>query len=113
MFPNVLTHPDGSLRKDVGRSFGSRCRVSPDIDFMIGDPSTYLPSIGFAVIMVGRLFSAWYQASYEVNHGQMTFRQVGGLCRPIIHLNVDVGVIVGIPWILQSFAPNSLQVGWK
>ena len=41
----------------------------------------------------------------------MAGRQVAGLGRPVVHLQVDVGVVVGVPRRVDVLVPDPLQVG--
>jgi hypothetical protein len=41
----------------------------------------------------------------------MAFGEVGRLGQPIIHLDVDVGVVIAAPWRVITVVPKPLQVG--
>ncbi|MNE96393.1 hypothetical protein D3C80_1945940 [compost metagenome] len=42
----------------------------------------------------------------------MQLSQVADLCRPVIHLGVNVQRIIGAPWRSCLLVPNPLQIGW-
>ncbi len=79
----------------------------PDIGGMMGHKSP-------AVIGYPRCLPAVLpQLPQKLQIGKMALRQIGDLCRPVIHLQVDIDMIVRIPWWLQMLVPDSLQVGWQ
>ena len=41
------------------------------------------------------------------------FREVGRLCRPVIHLHIDIGMDIGVPGRRVAVVPDSLQIGRK
>ena len=44
----------------------------------------------------------------EIKKGGMTFAEVGSLRRPVIHLDIDVGVIVAVPGGIILVIPEAL-----
>ena len=54
-----------------------------------------------------------YEALNVLKQGLSRIGQIAGFGRPIIHLQIDVVVIVGIPRWPDLFIPLSLQVGGK
>ncbi len=81
--------------------------VMPDIScIMCNDPlnSINLPSCASGI---------GSQGIYKVNKRQFEFTKVCNFGWPVIHLNIDIYVIVGAPWWLQSIGPDPLQVGRK
>ena len=57
-----------------------------------------------------RLLSAPRQAFGEVEHRDVELGEVRDLGRPVVHLQVDVDVVVGVPRCLDVLVPESLQV---
>ena len=53
------------------------------------------------------------QLVHEPGQRLDSFRQISGFGRPVVHLQVDVGVKVGIPWGVVEVVPDSLQIGWQ
>ncbi len=47
----------------------------------------------------------------EVEEGELEFGEVGGFGGPVVHLDVDVGVIVGVPGGFVGVVPEALEVG--
>lgn len=45
-----------------------------------------------------------------VEERQMELAKVGGLCGPVVHLNVNVGVNVAVPWGFSLVVPDALQI---
>ena len=39
------------------------------------------------------------------------FRQVADFGRPVVHLEIDVGGVLAVPWRRHAFVPDALQVG--
>ena len=111
ILPNILTHPYCPCRKMMRRAFLGRCRIAPDIILMMRHPAANIAAIGFAIILLRCILSTRNQTSDILYHRQMTRTQIGRLCRPIIHLYIDIRMVIGIPWIGKSFTPYSLQVG--
>ena len=70
------------------------------------------PAAG-AVGLAGRHGAGDGQAADEVGQGRDGLRQIGDFGRPIVHLQVDVGVEVGIPGRLEVLVPDALEIGGK
>ena len=54
-----------------------------------------------------------FQRLDQICQWAMTFRKIGNICRPVVHLNIDIGMIVAVPWGLNSICPKTLQVRRK
>ena len=52
-----------------------------------------------------------HQRFGELDQRIVQFGQVARLRRPVVHLQVDVGVVVGVPRCIDVLVPNALQVG--
>ena len=50
-------------------------------------------------------------ALHQVEERQVALAQVGRFRRPIIHLDIDVGVIIGVPGRAVVVVPQPLQIG--
>ncbi len=48
-----------------------------------------------------------------IKQRQMTFRKVGHICRPVQHLQVDVGVVIAGPGRIRAVVPLSLKMHWQ
>ena len=110
ILPDILTHPDSPCREVMGRTFLGRSRIPPNIILMMCHPSTNIAAIRFTIILLCRILSTRYQTLDIFYHRQMARTKIGRLCRPIIHLYIDIGMIIGIPWISKPFPPHSLQI---
>ena len=56
------------------------------------------------------LFTAWHKAFYEVDKRCMARGKPEGLRRPVVHLEVDVGVVIAPPRRSVVLIPNALEV---
>lgn len=63
-----------------------------------------------AVEVLRSLFSTWYQLENQLGQWHMEFAQIALLGDPVVHLHIDVGVVVSVPWCLESVRPEPLEV---
>ena len=77
------------------------------------DVGRYLcgPAAGI-VISLSDPLPRFLQRADVVHHRRHAFIQVGQVRRPVVHLDVDVIVVVGVPGALYLVAPDTLKVGW-
>ena len=68
------------------------------------DPSVH------AILHACGLMTGLDQRSDEIEQRQLALREVCNLGRPIVHLNVHIGVIVAVPRRLDLVGPYTLQV---
>ena len=72
------------------------------------------PSFGFRTIEVlGCLLSARNKSENQLGKRKMKFAEVALLGDPMVHLHVDVGVIVSVPWGAEGVCPQPLQIRRK
>jgi hypothetical protein len=64
-----------------------------------------------AVNVFSGLSASWPKVTYKVEEWFVTFGQIGDLRRPVVHLNVDIDVVVAVPWSLYVMVPDALKVG--
>ena len=62
-------------------------------------------------IGLGCFFSRLYQGTDEVYQRPYTFVQIGGASRPVVHLDIDIIMVIYMPWAIYPVGPHSLQVG--
>ena len=55
--------------------------------------------------------SRFLKLFHEADERKGSFRKVAYFCRPVIHLEVDVGMEIGTPGSIEVLVPDSLQVG--
>ena len=70
------------------------------------------PAAG-AVGLAGRDGARDGQTADEVGEGRDGLRKIGDFRRPVVHLQVDVGVEVGVPGRLEVLVPDALKIGRK
>jgi len=103
VFPGMLGQPGCPHGPDTLRTIG-RCRETPGISKMV-----HHPSVG-SVNGFGCAASRLYQRFHKIEKGKVQLRKLGNFGRPIVHLEIDVGVEIGIPGRFHLPGPDSLQV---
>ena len=72
------------------------------------------PSLSLRTVEILRcLLSARYKLEHQLGKRKVKFAEVALLCNPVVHLNVDVGVVVTVPRCAESVCPQSLKVRWE
>ena len=70
-----------------------------------------MPSILWHRNKIVAVFSPGFTSvRMKVDQWKHTFIQVGGACRPIIHLNIDIIMIVHTPRSIDIIMPDTLQI---
>ena len=66
-----------------------------------------------AIHLLCRFGTCHTDVFHHLDEGVVTLRQVGNLSRPVVHLDIDVGGVLGVPGrILTGVGvPQALQVG--
>ena len=107
IFPNVSCQPGTCHRVKVpGHIFiGQRGSKSENVSGYGGCPSAS------AEIVLGSFISRLYQGTDEVYQWPYTFVQIGGASRPVVHLDIDIIMVIYMPWAIYPVGPHSLQVG--
>ena len=54
------------------------------------------------------LFAGWPDRFEPLGQGQHGFTQAKSFSRPVVHLEVDVGVEITVPRRVEIFVPNTL-----
>ena len=83
--------------------------VVPDVGHHMQHPSFCVR----AVEILGSLVSALDKSLDESDKWFVKFTQIAWLSNPVIHLDVNVGVVVSVPRSVETVGPQSLQVRWK
>src|SRR5690554_4009480 len=65
------------------------------------------PAAG-TVSFTGSYTSRLLQLFHEINQRQFCFRQVAHARRPVIHLQIDIGMEIGVPGSLKFVVPYTL-----
>ncbi len=81
--------------------------VAPNIGDGVNDPSIEL------VLGLCSFGARFNQRFDQIKQRQVHLGKVGDLGRPVVHLDVHVGVIIAIPGRLNFIRPNPLQVSWQ
>ena len=104
MLPQVPAHPSASAHPETR---GSVCRSgnAPDVGVVVEYPSVH------AVHYPGRLLAALVQFVYHLEQRLSEVGQVAGLGEPVVHLEIDVGRVLGVPDRCERIVPDALQVG--
>src|SRR5690606_36002208 len=63
------------------------------------------------IVFVGGQFSGFRQVFNKREQRLVEFRKISTLCRPIVHLCIDVDCILGTPRWSEFFVPYPLQIG--
>ena len=53
---------------------------------------------------LGLFFSRLYQGTDEVYQRPYTFVQIGGASRPVVHLDIDIIMVIYMPWAIYPLA---------
>ena len=85
------------------RMFARRSKL-PDIS-----QNMRYPSFGI-IIRLRRTFATCHLLLGPLNQRKMQFRQIGYLCRPMIHLQINIQVIIAIPRRMDRITPQALQI---
>ena len=110
ILPDILAHPGGRRGdKSDFRIVGGD--VIPSVAAHVDRPSAHVAAVGARIIILRHFLPHKHQRIHIIDHGLVAGGQVGLLCQPVIHLDVDVGVIIRTPGIVQILGPDSLQVG--
>ena len=109
VLPDILAHPCRSRREVESVRLAGR-RIAPDAVLMVDDPAAHILAVLRAVVVLCRLITAGHQAVDIVDDRQMAFGEVRLLGKPVVHLQVDIGVVVRGPGRIEPLGPDALQV---
>jgi hypothetical protein len=85
----------------------ARRRKTPDVRDHVRDPA-------WRVVIGLRGAASWLDERLDEAHERLVaFDEVRGQRGPVVHLDVDVQVVVAVPWGLVFGRPEALQVGWQ
>ncbi len=104
MLPDMLTQPGRTHGPDAPDAV-SGCGESPDIAQMMHHPTAG------AVMALRRQMAGFHQGLDVIHQRQSAVGQITHLGRPIVHLQIDVGVIIRIPRRRHRIVPFALQIG--
>ena len=108
MGPEMCTQPCRSHHPVSCRNIDIlRSGISESIRIMVHRP----PSA--AIHFPGSLPAVLYKSRDEIKQGFMAFGQPAYLCRPVIHLRINIHCIFRIPRWKILLVPDSLQIGRK
>ncbi len=107
MLPQVRAQPGPSRVGGPPGSVLSRCREMPRVGHHMDHP-TVRPVEGGC-----RFFSRWNERPSKVDQRGVEFRKVTHLCRPVVHLHVDIQVIIPVPGSLHLISPQALEIQRK
>ena len=105
VFENVQTQPSRTHGPD-GRRHPQilGCCVAPDVCVVVADKATA------AVHRLGSLPSRRTHPLNQIEQRQVAFRQIADLCRPVVHLGVDVDGIAAAPSRPHILVPDALEI---
>ena len=106
--PHVCSKPRTCKRREVPRHILARQRrcESEDVGRNRCCPSTCTE------VSLGSNLTRLDECADEVEQRLFALAEVGLACRPVVHLQIDVGVIVDTPRSVNIVVPYALQVGW-
>ena len=105
MLPDMLAQPYAAHRPHAVARGVHGGRATPEVGVVVGHPTVS------AVIQLCRFGSVLRQVFDQVEQRGSTFRKVGDLGRPVVHLGVDVEGIFTAPVGQQVLKPASLEIG--
>ena len=104
VLPEMLRQPGGAGRPQARARQVAGRREAPDVGDVMGDEAAR------AVVDARGLAARLAQRLEEVEQRLVQLGEVGHLRRPVVHLQVDVEVIVGVPRRVHAVVPEALQV---
>src|ERR1051326_6764679 len=109
MLPEMLAEPGAGHRpvRPAGRSTAraDRCAGAPDIGIVVSGPAAA------AVVELRCLPTVDAQLVDQIEERFVTLGQVARLCRPVVHLGVDVQRPVRAPGRTDLVVPDALEIG--
>ena len=106
MLPKMSTKPGttGIGSPPGGMFTGSG--IVPDIRHHVKHPTLSMSTVK----STGSLFSRGDKTFYKRSQRLVKFRKAGLFKRPVIHLDINIGMIIAIPRRFYSICPQSLQI---
>ena len=105
VLPQMLREPRGAGRPQSGARQIAGRGEAPDVGDVMRDEAA-------RAVVHARGLAAWLAQRIEkVEQRLVQLGEVGHLRRPVVHLQVDVEVIVGVPRRAHAVVPQALQVG--
>ena len=105
VLPQMLREPRRAHRPQPRARQIAGAREAPDVGDVMRHESSR------AVVNAGCLSSRLAQRLDEVEQRQVAFGEIRDFRRPVVHLQIDVQVVVAVPWRVHAVGPESLQVG--
>ena len=102
--PNVLTHPRTAIVCRAPNRALTGSGKAPDIGNDVRDPAARI------VVGLCGCLARLDQRLHVVEQRNVTRCEVGGLGKPVVHLDIDVEVVVAIPRRRVFLCPDSLEV---
>ena len=109
----VLDDPRHGGRRPAPVEVPARAGPAERVVLGMGHKAVALGVTGFgldASVDLGRHAAGLAQGVHIGNEGLGALSQIGGVRGPVVHLQVDVGVVVGVPGRLLLVVPHALQV---
>ena len=103
--PEMAGQPGQSVRPESKQQTMTRFGIAPDIGGVVG----YGPAE--AIEVAGHTGARFQKPFSECKERFMAFTQVGHFRGPVVHRDVDVQVIIGLPGWCKQMIPKPLQVG--
>src|SRR5262249_6606642 len=100
MFPIMLRVPGGAGRIPF------EATGAEDVVFGLHGPSA-----DAGVVLASGFRADRAQAIDVIEEWDRALGEVGDLRRPVVHLDIDVGVVVAAPWRIVGVVPKALQIG--
>ena len=115
IFPTVLKNPRNACRRPSPVERPTRIRPSIRVVLCMRHKSVFrirLRTLN-ACVNLRRNTSRLSERIYIVDQRLCTFRHVCRICRPVVHLQIDIHMIVRMPCGVIRSDPDSLQVRRK
>ena len=58
------------------------------------------------------LLSTWYQLENQFCKREVELAEIALFCNPMVHLDIDIGVVVTVPRRIERIGPKSLKI-WR
>ena len=109
MLPEVCTKPGSTCVSGAPRRVLARSGIVPDVGHHMLNPAFRL----WTIEVFCRFFSTRYQPEYQLCERKMELAEIALFGDPVVHLDIDIGVVVSVPRGVECVCPKTLEVRRK
>ena len=102
VFPEMQRHPRAAHRPDAAIAVIDGRRIAPGIEVVMKNKAAR------AIHFLGSAAAALEVRLDQVEERPGGFREIADFGRPVIHLDIDVGGVLAVPWRSHAFVPDAL-----